>query len=70
MGKFLHFFVLLKLRYIKVYILGLHDNSNSDNSNSYENFQGALSQNTIWNWKKKTCQPDDINKDYDAKKNK
>ena len=30
----------------------LHDNSNSDNSDSYENFQGAISQNTFWNWKK------------------
>ena len=28
------------------------DNSNSDNSNSYENLQGAISQNIIWNWKK------------------
>ena len=25
----------------------LHDNSNSDNSNSYEIFQGAISQNII-----------------------
>ena len=27
----------------------LHDNSNSDNSNSYENFQGAISHNIIRN---------------------
>ena len=49
---------------------GLHDNSNSDNSssensNSFEHFQGATSQKIIWNWKKiKTCQPEEIIKDY------
>ena len=52
---------------------GLHDNSNSDNSssensNSFKHFQGAISQKIIWNWKKKTCQPEEINKDYDVQK--